>query len=403
MRSIRPRPSLLGAFWFGIQVVWGALLGVSLQARASELTGPHAVAAYGILASAGAAVAAITQIAVGIVADRRRAHGSRRIEFYVAGTALACPALFWFYAAPSFQSLFVSLAVLQFAMNLAIGPYQAVIPDFVPESQVGTASSWMAALQSLGNASGAVLAALVGNARIVAAAIAAALAASCVITAAHVKALPLLAARLEPLRISRAFVDLFISRALVFLGFYTLLGYLFFYVRGSLGGETKLLTGAIILAVTASGAVGAVLAAGPADRYDRRAIAASGAGAFVLALACFLLSHTLAAIVASALFAGVAWGIFLCGDWALGCQFLPPFALATAMGLWNLALLLPQILAPLVASAVLARMHALQSPDAARIAFVIAAIEVLCGIAWIWRLPALASRSVEKAPSGNIP
>lgn len=403
MQSRTPKPSLLGTFWFGIQVVWGALLGVSLQARAAELSGVHAIAAYGMLASAGAAVAAITQIAVGVIADRRRVRGSRRIEFYVAGTALACPALVWFYTAPSFQTLLVALLVLQFAMNVAIGPYQAVIPDFVPENEIGRASSWMAALQSLGNACGALLAALVSNSRGVAAAIAAALVTSCAVTAIHVKSLPLLAARLERIRITRAFADLFISRALIFLGFYTLLGYLFFYVRGSLGGNAKLLTGAIILAVTASGAIGAVVAARPADRYDRRAVAAAGAGAFAIAIALFLLSHSLIAILCTAVFAGAAWGVFLSGDWALGCQFLPRFALATAMGLWNLALLIPQILAPLVATAVLARMHALQSDDAARIAFLLAALEVLCGIAWIWRLPATHVRSVETAPSGNIP
>lgn len=401
MRSPSVKPSLLGAFWFGIQIVWGALLGVSLQARASELTGAHAVSAYAVLASAGAAVAAITQIVVGVVSDRRRAHGSRRIEFYAAGALVACPALGWFYLAHTFTSLFGALLVLQLAMNVAIGPYQAAIPDFVPEPQVGIASSWMAALQSLGNACGALVAALSGNARTTIALIAGALVASCAVTAAHVRGLLPAPARLERLRVSRAFVDLFISRALVFLGFYTLLGYLFFYVRGSLGGNTKLLTGAIILTVTASGALGALAAARPADRYDRRAIAACGAGAFVLAIVLFLLSHTFAAIVGSALVAGAAWGVFLTGDWALGCRFLPPFALATAMGVWNLALLLPQIIAPLLANAVLTRMHALENAHAARIAFVVAAFEVLLGIAWIWRLPAVDICSVEKTPSGN--
>jgi MFS family permease len=403
MRSNKPKPSLLGAFWFGIQVVWGALLGVSLQARASELAGAHAVASYGLLASAGAAVAAVTQITVGIIADRRRRRGSRRIEFYVAGAFFAAAAVVWFYLAPSFTSLFAALLVLQVAMNIAIGPYQAVIPDFVPDRQVGTASSWMASLQSAGNACGALLAALVGNARIVGAAIAGALIASSAITAMHVKNLSLLPSHAEPLRISSAFTNLFISRVLVFLGFYTLLGYLFFYVRGSLAGDTKTLTGAIILAVTASAAVGAILAARPSDRYDRRAVAAAGGGTFVIALGCFLLSHTLVSIVCSALLAGGAWGVFLCGDWALGCKFLPRFALATAMGIWNLAVLLPQILAPLIANAVLARMHALQNANAARIAFIVAGIEVFCGILWIWRLPATLADSVETSAAGNIP
>jgi MFS family permease len=260
----------------------------------------------------------------------------------------------------------------------------------------------MAALQSAGNACGALAAALIANAAAVATLIAATLALTCLLTAMHARKLTLLPARSEATRISRAFVDLFISRALVFLGFYTLLGYLFFYVRASLGGDTKLLTGSIILAVTASGAIGAALAARPADRYDRRAIAQFGGAGFVVALFAFLIAHSLATILCSALLAGIAWGVFLSGDWALGCQLLPRFALATAMGIWNLALLLPQILAPLVATAVLASVHALQSPQGARVAFVAAAAEVICGIAWLRRLPP-SIRSVEKAPSGNIP
>jgi MFS family permease len=288
-------------------------------------------------------------------------------------------------------------------MYVAIGPYQAVIPDFVPENEMGAASSWMAALQSVGNACGALAAALVQNGRMLASLIIAALLASCAISAAHVRKLRLLPATSQPLRMTRAFADLFVSRALVFLGFYTLLGYLFFYVRAGVAGDTKLLTGEIILAVTASGAAGAIAAARPADRWDRRVVAALGASGFAVAIVLFLVSHAFGTILAVAIFAGAMWGVFLTGDWALGCQFLPRFALATAMAIWNLALLIPQILAPLIANAVLSRMHALQSAHAPRIAFAIAIVETVCGIAWIWRLPATTVCSVETTASGNIP
>lgn len=403
MRSAAPKPAYLGVFWFGIQVVWGALLGVSLQARLSQLLHAHALAAYGFIAAAGAAAAALTQIAAGIVSDKRRLHGSRRTEFYACGLAIAVPALFWFYLAPTQTQLFAALVLLQIGMNIAIGPYQAAIPDFVADVRVGSASSWMAALQSAGNAGGALIAALSSSGMVTALVIVCVLAFSGAVTAMHVKKLPLLPAQPERIRVSRAFIDLFISRALMFLGFYTLLGYLFFYVRTTIGaGDTKMLTGVVILAVTASGVVGAGLAARPADRYDRRVIAAGGAIGFLAALAAFLLSHSLAAILASAVLAGTAWGVFLSGDWALGCHFLPRFALATAMAIWNLALLVPQILAPLATTAMLAALHQLQAPQGARSAFVLAGLEVLCGSAWIWRLPT-AFGSVETASCGNIP
>ena len=47
-------PLRLALFWLGVQSVWGALLGISLQSRTIELAGASAVLAYGRLATAGA-------------------------------------------------------------------------------------------------------------------------------------------------------------------------------------------------------------------------------------------------------------------------------------------------------------------------------------------------------------
>lgn len=405
MRRAAAVPNLarLAALWFGIQMVWGALLGIALQARAIEIAGPEGLRAYGVLATTGAAVAAVVQILVGTLSDKRRIAGSKRYEFYGVGAVLAAAALIWFYTAPAFPQLVAAVVVLQIAMNVAIGPYQAAIPDYVSEERLGPASSWMAALQSLGNAAGALVAALIPNGRVDAVAIAAVLIVTCAITATHVRTLPLRPVVQEPLRITQAFVDLFISRGFVFLGFYTLLGYLFFYVRGSLGGETKTTTGVLILVVTGAAAAGAALAARPAARTDQRAIAAAGGAGFIAALIAFLLSHGFAAIACSALAAGLAWGIFITADWALGCRFLPKHALATSMGVWNLAQIAPQIAAPLIATGVLSALHLLRGEGAARIAFIVAIFEVTAGIAWLRRLPeARPLARVESASGGNM-
>jgi len=386
----------------GIQMVWGALLAVSLQSRTSQLASHHVLSAYAMLAAVGAATAAVTQIVVGIASDRRRAGGSRRTEFYVGGAIAAALALVWFYTAPTFAQLLTSVVAVQIAMNVAIGPYQAVIPDFITDERMGTASSWMAALQSIGNAAGAVTAAVVSNTRIVALTIAAVLLATCAGTAAHVRKLTLLPAQPQPLQITQPFVDLFISRALVYLGFYTLLGYLYFYVARIMSGDVKTTTGIVLLIFTIAGAAGAASSAPATNRMDRRAVATYGGLGFIVALVAFLISHALAAVIVSAAIAGAAWGIFLTADWALGCHFLPRHALATAMGIWNLALLIPQMVAPLIANGVISAIHALQSGNAPRIAFFVAGCEVFMGIVWIWRLPAL-SASVESGRAGNTP
>lgn len=391
MRDTGPKPSQLGLFWLGIQAVWGALLGISLQARSTQLGGAHALAVYGTIATVGALVAAVVQIVVGPLADRRRTRGSRRIEFYVAGTAIAAAALLWFYLAPSFAQLIGAFMLLQLGMNVATGPYQAVIPDYVAPERAGTASAWMAALQSLGNAVGVLVAALVEDLRVVAAVLGAVLIATCAGSVAHVRTLLLRPVIAQPLRFTRAFADLFVSRALIYVGFYTLLGYLFFYVASTQPAATqaqvRALSGVLFLLFLVAGAIGAVAGARPSNRFDRRAVVTVAAVCFIAGLGVFLLGRGTFELYVAAAVAGGAWGAFLTADWALGCAILPKSALATAMGVWNLALILPQIIAPSLTTALLSLLRVLNAASASHFAFVFAMCEVCAGMLWVWRLP----------------
>jgi MFS family permease len=391
MLAKTPNALRLGLYWLGIQAVWGALLGISLQARTIELVGGSgALLAYGRLATMGAVVAAIVQVAVGPWSDARRRRGSRRIEFYVAGTLVGGVALWFFFGAQNFGALTLAFVMLQAGLNVAIGPYQAIIPDAIARAKFGVASSWMAALQSAGNAFGAVLAAYVNDARILAGSLTALLIGTAAVTCAHLRGLRLeRAAVREPVRVTRAFVDLFVSRALVYIGFYTLLGYLLFYVRDVLVpptlGAVKSESGILILVFTLVGALGAAAAARPSDRSDKRLVATIGGGIVIVALGIFIFSHGFAGAAAATLVAGLGWGVFLVADWAIACRVLPPGALATTMGIWNLAVILPQIIAPALTTAVLSRL-ALTGAQGPRVAFALAAGETLVGIAWLWRL-----------------
>jgi MFS family permease len=389
MRANNPSAPRLGILWFGIQAVWGALLGISLQSRSIELVASQPLLAYGRLATTGAIVAAIVQIVVGPWSDARRRRGSRRIEFYLIGGVLGAIAIAAFYGAATFPALTIAYVCLQATLNFAIGPYQAVIPDAIPKDRFGIASSWMAALQSAGNAVGALCAAYIGNAKILAFALIAMLLGSDAITSAHVRSIDLgPAPRNERLKITRDFGNLFLSRALVYVGFYTLLGYLLFYVAGSLGmpqTPARQFTGILILAFTVVGTAGAALAARPSDRADKRVVATIGGVVVMAALVTMaLLPNPIVALVAT-LIAGLGWGVFLVADWAIACRVLPPVALATTMGLWNLAIILPQIVAPALTTLVLARFGGDQALGP-RLAFVLAAGETSLGIAWIWRL-----------------
>ena len=151
------------------------------------------------------------------------------------------------------------------------------------------------------------------------------------------------------MHLTRAFADLFVSRALVYVGFFTMVGYLFFYVSGVLGFsvlESTKFTGYLILAFTVVGAAGAAIAAKPSDRFDKRYVAMAGGGVMVAALIVFIASHAVAGAVVATCIAGIGWGVFLVADWALACRIMPAGSAASTMGVWNLALVLPQIAAP---------------------------------------------------------
>lgn len=388
MRTVSP--ARLGAFWFGIQAIWGALLGISLQARTIALHPHDATVAYGWLASAGALAAALTQLAVGPPSDRLRREGYPRTPFFVVGAIGGCACIVWFYLAPSFAALLVATIALQICMNVAIGPYQAVIPDYVAPERAGVPSAWMGGLQSLGNAAGALIATFAGAPVAIALALCAGLVVSGMLTVSHVRDLPL---RRLPTQakgaLGRPAVDLFISRALLYVGFYTLLGYMFFYVRDVVrASNITQTTGIVILIFTIAGALGAAAVARPADRIDRRAIVNAATAVVAAAIVLFLQLHDPLAVYAIAFVAGAGWGAFLAADWAIGCAVLPASLMSTAMAVWNLAVAGPQIIAPALTTLTIVGLHVAQQ-GAPSLAFTLAALELVAGALWIWRIPAL--------------
>jgi MFS family permease len=387
-------PAQIAALWFGVQLIWGAVLGISLQARCAQLAPDNTLAIFGFITTAGALAAAITQLVVGPLSDRLRRSGHGRNGFYIAGTLLGALAVVVFYLVTNVGALLAAFIAMQLALNIIIGPYQAIVPDTMPMSRYGIASGWLAALAGAGNAAGAVLAAALGVAPVLGFVLAAGLLIAAAITLAHLRAIALRPLPdIAPLAITRTLANLFISRAFVFLGFYTMLDYLYFFVASVLPMQFVLdatrASGLCILIFTVVSILGAALAARPADRADERLIVTVGGACIVVALAVLALGHTLSGLAPAIALAGAGWGIFLCADWAFACRLLPPAAMATTMAVWNLAVVIPQMLAPLVASLLLARIGALTTAAGPRYALLLAGAEMLIGISWIWRLPSV--------------
>jgi MFS family permease len=380
------QPARLGALWFGIQAVWSALLGVFLQSRVVEFAGSDAVRAYAWLAAGGALLAGAVQLAAGAVSDRRYAVRGHRRETYVLGAALALPALIAFFAAPAFAGFALAFAALQIGMNVLGGPYQAAVPDSIAAGATGRASAWMSVYQFCGSVAGlAVAAALRGLAA--GFALTVLLAAGFAVTFAHLRALPPSAARATGLRIDRDVATVLVSRGAINVGFYTLFGFLFFFVRESLHvGDARTTTGVLFLVFTVAGVAGAALAGRASDRFDKRTVIGVAAGAIALAVGAFAAAPTVPIAVAAAAASGVAWGAFFTADWAIAYAVLPRGAMAAAMGVWNLAAALPQVAAPAITAPLVAAFDARSAGLGPRVALLAVIVEFAFGAAWLWRL-----------------
>jgi len=120
--------------------------------------------ALGFLTFFGLLVAMAVQPIVGVFSDRARTGLGRRLPFIIGGAVLIAAALFLLAAAPALWVLLLGVLFIQLSSNILQGPWQALIPDLVPEAQHGTASSLKAVMDILATVvAGAVAGILLGT------------------------------------------------------------------------------------------------------------------------------------------------------------------------------------------------------------------------------------------------
>lgn len=381
--------------WLGIQATWSALLGIFLQARVTELAPTDDVRIYAWLAAAAALVGAVVQIVAGIASDHRLVVVGHRREWYLAGIVLTLPALLAFFSTPTILALAATLVVLEIGMNLVSGPYQAAIPDAIPAQATGRASAWVSGYQFCGSVVGFVIAAaLHGLAAGVA--LASILLGSFAVTFSHLRRLRRVSSRLASLRIDPDVATVLVSRGAINVGFYTLFGFMFFFVRESLGiSDPRAATGLVFIAFTLAGIVGAALGGPCADRWDKRVVVSVAGIGVALAVGTFAAAFTLPVAFGAAVVAGIAWGAFVTVDWAIAYTVLPREAMASAMGLWNLATALPQVLAPVITAPLVTMLDARRAGLGPRVALALVIVEFALGTLLLWRLGPLMPPNAE--------
>lgn len=154
--ELRPTTSLskaqlfqISIFWFALNSIWGGFE-IFQQKRVVQLIGDAAPLALGVMEFIALPIAVLTMPVMGSISDYSTSRWGRRRPFILLGSLTAAVALFGLALSPTFPVLVLFFLLLQLTSNAARGPFAGLVPDLVPERQVGIASGLMGLMITLG-------------------------------------------------------------------------------------------------------------------------------------------------------------------------------------------------------------------------------------------------------------
>ncbi len=138
-------------FGFAMTALWSSLHSIILPLRIMDFVPESQKATYlGILTFTGLILAIVVQPIAGLMSDRSGSRWGLRRPFIFIGGILTLSFLPGIGLAGSLPVIFTIYYLLQASANTALGPYQALIPDLVPQGKRGRASGMKNLLDILG-------------------------------------------------------------------------------------------------------------------------------------------------------------------------------------------------------------------------------------------------------------
>ena len=148
-------------FGFALAALWSCLHSIIIPMRLLDFVPEAEKNTYlGILTFTGLILAMLVQPIAGAISDRSRWRWGHRRPYILLGTALALVFLPGIGLSTSYAAVFLTYCLLQIACNTAQGPFQAFIPDLVPQTRRGLASGVKSLLEIVG---GIAFVALIGQ------------------------------------------------------------------------------------------------------------------------------------------------------------------------------------------------------------------------------------------------
>ena len=318
----------------------------------------------GILGFIGLLVAMVVQPIVGVFSDRARTRMGRRMPFIFGGAVLIAVSLFMLVLAPALWVLLLGVIMIQFSSNILQGPWQALIPDLVPEEQRGTASSLKAVLDIIAVIAGGMVAGMLlgkmeqwGKAAVYATAGAPVILFAILMTVTAIWAREKKEATAETVasrsvgealknafyvnfRERPVFGWWFANRILFWGAFIAINSFLINYLMDVVGmtqAEAQSFYGGLKMILGGALIVLALLSGWLSDKFGRKPLMlASSIVSFIGAVVLLLVRDKTLITVAGAII-GMGIGTFLSASWALATDIVPREEAARYLGIANIA------------------------------------------------------------------
>ncbi len=349
-------------FGFALTALWQSLHTITLPVRLLDFV-PEAQknTSLGLLTLSGLLLAMFVQPLAGAISDRSRFKWGRRRPFILVGGLIAVFLIPGFGYAGSYAAVFAVYCLLQLFINIAQGPYQAFIPEFVPEDKRGRASGVKGILEIIGGISLVYFSSIfmdrysAGGDRLylwlVLGILMVVVFGTVVATFFLVREsravvdrprAPLLETVYCTFRkdiwSNRGFVWFLLSRLLVFMAFTTIQQFALYFLKDVIGVADPAGATFRFAVVSVAGMLIVVWPAGYlSDRIGRKLLTAVAGVLGAVGITVIALSPEYGSVLWAAGIIGVSMGIFNSSNWALATDFAPKGEEARYLGVANMA------------------------------------------------------------------
>lgn len=347
-------------FGLAITALWGSLHSIILPLRLLDFVAESQKnTLLGLMTLTGLLLAMAMQPIAGAISDRSGWKWGRRRPYILVGGIIAVLIIPGIGLVGSYAAIFIVYCLLQLAGNTAQGPFQALIPDFVPAGKRGTASGVKAFMEIFGGIALVYTITYLGDRFfgedlrliwLVLGILMGLLLVTILVTmftvkerpAIQVSAPPFFSSLLNSYRIdtkrSPGFIAFLLSRLLFIMALTTLQSFALYYLRDMVMVANPTRATVELLAVLGIGMVGSVYPAGRlSDKLGHKPVLVSAGIIGAVGIIILLLSRDYAFVLIGGGLQGVAVGAFMASNWALAIDLVPAGEAARYLGLTNLS------------------------------------------------------------------